>query len=233
MSEKLLIPVSILIAGLLVGGGIYFASTANPREIEKTPTVKKESDLSIKKVDPLSDHINGSKEAEIFIVEYSDFECPYCKRYNDEISAKLVKKYKNNSKVAFVFRHFPLSSIHPSSFGEAVASECAAKLGGENKFEEFKQKMFASTSSTGSFDNNKLPDLAEEIGLNRSEFSNCLKDPSISKKVKASYDEALNAGLRGTPSIFAQLKNGESYPIPADYEVIDKSLEAFLENLKK
>jgi protein-disulfide isomerase len=232
MSEKLLIPVSIIIAALLIGGGIYFAST-DTKSVNNELTKKEETDKEIKKVDPMTEHIEGSKDAEIFIVEYSDLECPYCKRYNDTASSKLIKKYKDGGKVAFIFRHFPLSSIHPSSFGEAVATECAAKLGGEEKFFKYKDKIFSLTSSDGKFDNSKLPEIAESIGLDKAEFSACLEDNEVSKKVKDSYDEAIKAGLRGTPTIFAQLKTGETFPIPADYETIDTSLSAFLKELEK
>ena len=164
MSEKVLISLSIIIAGLFIAIGIYFDSGEySNNNIKKNFQNEQVKNLipNPKIVDPETELIIGNKNAEIFIVEYSDLECPYCKRYNDTASEKLIKKWSD--KVGFVFRHFPLKK-HPSAFAEAVAVECAFELGGEEKFISYKQAIFSETKSDGAFPETRLDAIAVEIG---------------------------------------------------------------------
>lgn len=229
MNEKMLIPVSLLIAGLLIGTGVYFASTSKPAtsaSADQNLTTQTPAKVNIE-----NDHIVGSKSADVFIIEYSDLECPFCKRYNDESSKQLIEKYAEDGKVGFVFRHMPLSSIHPSAFGEAIATECVAKLTGEEKFFEYKEAIFAETKSDGNFDTARLTQIATSMGVDSAAFETCLKDTTVSDKVTASFNEAVAAGIRGTPTVFVQLKDGQTYPVPADFQTIDESLTAYLNQL--
>ncbi len=239
MNEKYLVPVSILIAGILVGGGLYLSSTKtdstdkdNSNSFEVVEEKPKEPTPS--KVNKNSDHISGNYDkAELFIVEYSDTECPFCKRYNDQSGSKLEAKYGDDDRVAFVYRSFPLGQLHPTAATEAVGLECAAKLGGNNKFFEMKKEVFALTKS-----NNKnakevvdsLPKLAEKIGLNKDEFVKCQLDKTIAEKVKSSFNEAISAGVGGTPTVFVQTKDGKSVNIPASADIIIPSIDKFLKN---
>ncbi len=121
-------------------------------------------DLSkIVKPDPKKDHWEGSPTARYVIIEYSDFECPYCRRFHSE-PKQLLQDFKG--QVAWVYRHIPLTSIHPNSQMEAEASECAAELGGNAGFWKYANKLFEETKSNGrSFDRNALVDLANRLGL--------------------------------------------------------------------
>lgn len=85
------------------------------------------------------DHVRGAKNPKVYLVEYSDFQCPFCLRFHPSLKQAL-DEYKD--KVALVYRHFPLESIHPSARPLAEGSECAAELGGENAFWEFHDKVF-------------------------------------------------------------------------------------------
>jgi len=236
MNEKYLVPVSILFAGLLIGGGLYLPSS--PKETIKEEGKKFEiveerrNDQSPSKVDREKDHILGDYDkAEIFIIEYSDTECPFCKRYNDESGARLEEKYGDNDKVAFVYRSFPLGQLHPTAATEAVGLECAAKLGGDNKFFAMKKEIFNLTKS-----NNKnakevvdsLPALAEKIGIDKSTFIACQSDSLVAKKVEDSFNEAIGAGVGGTPTVFVQMKDGTSINVPASADIIISSIDKFL-----
>lgn len=88
-----------------------------------------------------TDHIIGSKDAEIIIIEYSDTECPFCKRYHEAMH-QAVDAY--DGKVAWVYRHFPLTSIHPLAQPGAIAAECAATLGGNDMFWKYLDALFAA-----------------------------------------------------------------------------------------
>ncbi|PID83602.1 hypothetical protein CSB11_00475 [Candidatus Campbellbacteria bacterium] len=226
MNEKLLIPFSILIGAAIVGLAIYFATSSD----EKKVVVKEEKDkvvkeTTIKKVGE-GDYILGNENAEAFVIEYSDLECPFCKTYNDESSKKLQDKYLEDGKVAFVFRNFPLT-IHPSAFGEAIATECAGVVGGSKKFYEYKNKIFAETSSNGKFNVKRLPEIATSIGLEKKAFEACLKNEATTKKIRDDYKSGVDAGVRGTPTVFIQLKSGETFPAVADFKVVDEALENY------
>ena len=234
MNEKYLIPASILIAGLLVGGGLYLSGSTSvevsdtkkgfevvePKQEEATPTKVVESE-----------HILGDYEkAEIFIVEYSDTQCPFCKRYNDESFPLLKEKYGNDDKVAFVYRSFPLGQLHPTAATEAVGLECAAELGGNDKFFEMKKMVFALTKTNNKNSTevvNALPEMAEKIGLNKADFITCQADPKMAAKVKASFEEGIAGGVGGTPTVFVQMRDGTSVNIPASAPIIIESIDKF------
>jgi len=236
MSEKILIPLSILIAGLLVGVGLYM--TKDPKIIEKQPLAEKLSPKQekISIVDPKKDHIIGNFEkAKIFVVEYADLECPGCKLYHQKTLLPLIEKYKNK-EVAFVFRHFPFDKsyngeepLHPTAGTEAQASECAALQGGDDIFFKYIGDVFEETNSDGKFPLHRLPVIAEKYKLDKNKFIKCLKDKKTEKTVEDSYQEALRAGLESTPSVFIQIKNtNQSFPIVIEYNIIDKVLSEFL-----
>ncbi len=121
-------------------------------------------DLSkIVKPDPTKDHWYGSKNARYVIIEYSDFECPYCRRFHS-VPKELLKNF--GDKLAWVYRHIPLTSIHPNSQMEAEASECAAELGGNQGFWKYANKLFEETKSNGrSFSKMDLIEMANKLGL--------------------------------------------------------------------
>jgi len=88
-----------------------------------------------------SDHINGSLDAELFLIEYSDYQCPYCQSFH-QTAKDAIESYEG--RVAWVYRHFPLDSIHPDARPAAIASECIAKLGGEEAFWQFTNAAFGT-----------------------------------------------------------------------------------------
>lgn len=99
---------------------------------------KSQSEIDI---DPVTDkdHILGSKDADIVIIEYSDLECPFCSRFHGTMH-QVVKDY--DGKVAWVFRHLPLEQLHPNAFNKAISSECVFDLGGEEKFWSYIDAIF-------------------------------------------------------------------------------------------
>lgn len=102
-----------------------------------------EAELALENVDPVSasDHIRGNPDAEIVIVEYSDFDCPFCARFHSTMNS-VMDQY--GEEVAWVYRHFPLESLHPNAPAVAVASECVAELGGNDAFWKFADSYFGS-----------------------------------------------------------------------------------------
>ncbi|MDH3354872.1 MAG: DsbA family protein [Chromatiales bacterium] len=156
-----------------------------------------------------TDHIYGNPKAPITLVEYSDFECPYCKRFHFS-----AKEFVDNSdgKVNWVYRHFPLSFHNPGAQKEAEASECAAKQGGNDSFWKYTNLIYMRTKSGGKgFPVTQLTKLAEEIGLNKKSFEKCLNSGSMAKRVGDDFANGSAAGITGTPgNILVNNKTGRS-----------------------
>ncbi len=154
-----------------------------------------------------SDHIFGDKKAKVTIVEYSDIECPYCKRFHPTV-AKVVANYKG--KVNWVYRHFPLN-FHQNAQKEAEATECAAQLGGNDAFWKYLNTLFERTTSNGTgFALDALVPLAKELGLDEKKFKECLDSGKYADKVNQDLNEGQSAGIQGTPGGFVMSKDGKS-----------------------
>ncbi|MFH0852999.1 MAG: thioredoxin domain-containing protein [bacterium] len=150
-----------------------------------------------------SDHYRGAKpeDAKVVFVEYSDFECTFCSRIHPTL--KRIAE-ENSDAVSWVYRHFPLSSIHPQATSAANASECAAEQG---KFWEFADELIANQNSLGSDLYSKL---ASDFGLNTSKFANCMADDKYGSEVTKDQSEGEIAGVNGTPATFVLEGNDTS-----------------------
>lgn len=153
------------------------------------------------------DHIRGNKNAKITLVEYSDLECPFCKRFHPTMQ-DLLKTY--GDKIRWVYRHFPLS-FHANAQKESEATECVAELGGEDKFWTYVDKMFEKTTSNGTgFALDQLGPLAAEVGVNQSAFQSCLDNGKYEQLVKDQIADGTAGGVNGTPSTFLIDASGKS-----------------------
>ena len=153
------------------------------------------------------DHIFGQPDAPITLIEYSDFECPFCKRFHPTV----VKLMENNKdKVRWVYRHFPLGFHNPGAQKQAEAAECVAELNGNDAFWDFSDKLYTRTKSNGKgFPLNKLQPLAEEIGVDGDAFSECLDSGKMTARVKEDILNGKQVGVTGTPAAFITNQKGE------------------------
>lgn len=159
--------------------------------------------ISISEVDKKNDHIRGNENAKISIVEFSDFECPFCGRFHNTMQ-QVIEKYGDD--VNWVYRHFPLESIHANARPAAIASECAAEQG---KFWEFTDAVFENQSAlSGGFDS-----IATQVGLNLSKFNTCVNSGKYDEVVTLDSEEAQAAGGRGTPYSILIDQDGNNVPI--------------------
>ena len=118
------------------------------------------------------DHIRGSMDADLVLVEYSDYECPFCKSFHPTMK-QVIQEYGN--KVAWVYRHYPLS-FHQNAQKEAEASECVTELGGNDAFWKYTDLIFERTESNGTgFEIKDLKPLVEELGLDGNKFQQCYR----------------------------------------------------------
>ena len=211
--QKIIIPLSIVIAGGLIATAIYFTQSkpaTKPTVADALSQVKgPNAPVNMAPVTS-ADHIKGNLNAKIVIVDYSDTECPFCKQFHTTIS-RIFDEYGASNKVAWVYRSFPLD-IHKKSPHEAEALECANELGGPDVFWKYTDLVYTTTNSNDSLDPTQLPILAEKAGLDKAKFMTCLDSGKYTAKIKASYDEARKAGGLGTPYTILVI-NGENIPL--------------------
>ncbi|MFC1638562.1 DsbA family protein [Patescibacteria group bacterium] len=139
----------------------------------------------------------GSDDAAVRLVQFSDFQCPYCKTYHSVVR-KIVDEYGDD--LQFVFKQLPLESIHPMARDAAMASECANEQG---MFMEYADKLFARQDEWGASANIQIfKNYAAQVGLNSEQFNVCLDESKYSEKIDADMAEADAFGVSGTPAIF-------------------------------
>lgn len=173
------------------------------------------------------DYFRGDKNAKVTLVEYSDFECPFCERFHPTMQ-QVMKNYGGNVK--WVYRHFPLS-FHVNAQKEAEAAECAGKLGGNDAFWKYTDAIFERTTSNGTgFALDKLVPLAKEVGLNESQFKTCLDSGEFAQKVKDQIARGSEEGVSGTPGNIVIKANGETELVSGayPYEQLKPILDAAL-----
>ena len=193
------IPVAIVVAGALIAAALYFAlgntNTAAPvvgdpgtqEPVVATPIAPANAD----------DHIKGNVDAKVVLVEYSDTECPFCKNHHATLN-QLVEAY-DPSEFAWVYRHFPLTQLHAKAQREAEALECAGKLGGNDGFWAYTDRLYEITPSNDGLQDSQLPEIAAHVGLDTAAFTACLDSGEMAEEVLADLNEVLAAGGRGTP----------------------------------
>ncbi|GAK57629.1 DSBA oxidoreductase [Candidatus Vecturithrix granuli] len=175
---------------------------------EEQERAAREKAKNVRPVDKDRDHIYGNPDAVISFIEYSDFECPYCKTFH-LTAKKIIEAY--NGKVNWVYRHYPLQFHNPGAQKQAEASECAAELGGNEAFWKYSNFLYERTTSNGKgFPLEQLAPLAEEIGLDKQKFQECLDSGKYTERVQNDLAEGANSGISGTPgTILRHNKTGE------------------------
>jgi protein-disulfide isomerase len=195
-NKGLYIPAAILLAGFLVATAIYFTEKKNAPVAEVQQPVQI-AGLPFKPIDA-TDHILGNPNAPVTILEYSDTECPFCKSF-DVTMKSIMNTYGKDGKVDWVYRHFPLDSIHPKTRKEAEATECANELAGNKGFWDMLDKIYTNTPSNNGLDASLLPVFAKAVGLDQTKFNTCLASGKYAATVEADFQDGIKAGAQGTP----------------------------------
>lgn len=199
-SFTLTTPLAIIIASIILGGShIIYGALADGGTGTTAAT------MFVGKPIDGGDYVEGNTKSKVLVVEYSDPECPFCVALYPTMK-QLRNEYKD--KVAFVYRHFPLTQIHPHSFDESKAIACAGTLGGGSKFYEYIDAIYGykSANQTTQLPATGKTDLALNVGLDKVAFEKCLKDPATDNLINASINDGIQAGVQGTPSTFILLQ---------------------------
>ncbi|MCX6786554.1 MAG: thioredoxin domain-containing protein [Candidatus Kaiserbacteria bacterium] len=221
MKSQLTIPIAIILGGIVVAGAVYFSM--------RHPTITTPDSGNPALVRPIgaNDHLFGNPAAPVVIVEYSDFDCDFCKNFNETMN-QIIANEGTNGKVAWVYREFPLVEIHPNAFSHARAAECAAAVAGNDAFWKFADALFANQpigpSQYGKF--------AAIAGISGDAFATCYANASstLDARINADRQNALDVGAKGTPYSLILVKgqvpivmNG-AYSYDAVKQLIDQAL---------
>lgn len=202
----------LLKSGLAPAGGtaaLGADATLPPADLSQMPEVTD------------ADHIRGSRDADILLVEYSDYECPYCSLFHPTMT-EIMEEY--GDRVAWVYRHYPLS-FHPLAQPTAEAAECVAQLGGNDAFWSFTDSVFGATLPLVNSNQNPATALSEEslltyaskAGVNQAAFKNCIADGETTSLVTEDSMGGSAAGITGTPGTILVTRDGQ-------YELISGAL---------
>ena len=164
------------------------AAQQDPAQAQATQAVKR-YDVPVD-----DDPSIGPEDAPITLIEFSDFECPYCRRWHEQVYTRLRQEYPD--QVRIVFRDFPLSSLHPNAIPAAEAADCAYEQGA---FWEFQDKLFSGEYELGS---EAYTQYAEDLGLDTQNFQECVDTGRYNDEVMADFEYASNLGVRSTPTFF-------------------------------
>lgn len=224
-------PGSIILASIIISISILISSRALKI---KSAAVKKNNDTSVQaasptqkpsqalpiaqpnqtglvKVSVVGDPVLGDKNATLTLVEFSDYECPFCKKAFEEILPELKKNYIDTGKVKLVYKDLPLP-FHQNAFKEAEAAQCAKTQGGDTAYFKYHDQIFSQTASGGTgIALDQLPTLAKDISLDAAQFQKCLDDSSMKSEVDKDLAEAEKLGVNGTPTWFLGKTISEDY----------------------
>ena len=154
--------------------------------------------------------MKGRADAKLVVLEFSDFQCPFCARYTRETLQQIERDYIDTGKAKYVFRNFPLERLHPLALRAAEAAECAHNQG---KFWEMHARLFADQQALAEPD---LTKTAEAVGLNMGSFTQCLASQAIlPTRIRQDQSEGSRAGITGTPTFFlgTVTKEGKLHPL--------------------
>lgn len=168
----------------------------------------------------------GNKDAKVTIIEFSDFQCPFCKTLFDESITQIKKDYVDTGKAKLAYRHYPLTSIHPNAQKTAEASECANEQG---KFWEYHDQLFTYQADwetlTGEAFTAKLSEYASAVGIDDAELTSCVSSGKFADKVTEDMKAGSDVGVDGTPATFI---NGIRISGAVPYEEFKAEIEKAL-----
>ena len=207
LSSSSVIAGSIIIAALLISGSILYTGGTGERvgSVNTNPQVEQPAgdEINLKPVSK-NEHIRGDFGAPITIVEYSDLECPFCKRFHETMKQAMAEY---DGKIAWVYRHFPLT-IHPKAAKEAEATECAWEQGGNTVFWKYVDRIFEITPANNGLDPQELTNTAKYLNLDVAKFTTCLDSGKYADEIAKSIQEGSDAEVNGTPASFIVVQGG-------------------------
>ena len=210
---------SLVYAANIIAGNVTLGAgnegTQQPQQQEQ-PQEQPQQQEEIVQVSADDDPVKGNANAPVTIIQFSEFQCPFCGRFARDTLPSIQKDYIDTGKVKIIYRDFV---VHSTSRIAQIASECADEQG---KYWEYHDKLF---ENQGALDSDSLKSYASELGLNTAQFNSCLDSEKYGSEVDKDTNDGRAVGVRGTPSFFI---NGKKVVGAQPYEVFKQEIEAAL-----
>jgi len=229
------IPIAIIIAGVIIALGIFFANknaatkdTANTNDTTNTDVAGTDTYASATTSIGESAFLGNKDKAKVAIVMYTDYQCPYCETFEEETLGEIVTNYVNSDQVIFVFRNFPLDFHGEISYNTAYAGECVYDQLGSEKLAEFHSQAYLAADMTA------VNAVAQGLGVDMTKYNACVTNQTFKGRVDADFTAGQAAGVSGTPgfvvgtldkdgNVTGKLIEG-AYPYASFKAVIDEML---------
>lgn len=192
-------------------------------------------DTTPKEVSLDNDPVLGDEDAPVTMIEFSDYECPFCKRHFTDTYPQLKEEYIDTGKVKLVFRDLPLSFHDPMATKEAMAAECVREQSDDETYFKFHDLMFTNTTSNGNgLTDDKLWQYAGEVGVNADQVKECVTSEKYKEEVAKDIADGAKVGASATPTFFIGKSDGDkimgtplvgAYPYQNFKDLIDKQLQ--------
>jgi len=194
---QLALPVSILVASLLISGTLWYTRGGSAVIGDKTKTGQTDQTAQFNITS--ADHILGDKNAKLTVVEFADFRCPFCERFYADSEQQIIRDFVNTGKARLIFKNYAF--LGQSSIWASEAAECA---GEQNKYWEMYNWLFsnqAPESDTAYYSKANLIKYAGKVGLNTAQFTTCINNDKYAQKVSDDLAQGKALGISGTPTI--------------------------------
>ncbi len=199
-NSSIAIPLAIVVGFALIAVAIFFSGSqiAPTTQQQANRPVAEQSDVvDVRAVDS-TDYIRGNPNAPIMIVEYSDYDCPFCKNYHETMK-RVMDEFGVGGQVAWVYRQYPIAQLHPNAPRISEAALCVGELAGQDGFWTFSDLIFSEREVNAPTNMLRLNEFAVTAGADSAEFETCLASGRHKATVDATLAEGSTAGIQGTP----------------------------------
>jgi protein-disulfide isomerase len=223
------VPIAIISGFAMIAVAIFFTnqnSAAKPVADQTNPDTAVMQSGVARAVDS-NDYIRGNPNAPILMVEYSDYDCPYCKQYHTTMN-QIMDEYGVTGKLAWVYRQLPIGQLHPNAPKISEAALCVGSLGGNEAFWNFTDMIFDRRDINSQTNVTKLPEYAATAGVKQTDYAKCMSDGDMKDTLDSSIEDAFNAGAQGTP--YTILIVGDQQAVISGAQPYD-TVKGIIENL--
>jgi len=230
-----IIPVAIICGFAMIAIAIFFTNQGasnSEQATNQTPgDIPEELTDGVARSVDETDYILGNPNAPIVMIEYSDYDCPFCKQFHNTMH-QIMDEYGVTGRIAWVYRQFPLAELHPNSPKISEAALCVGDIGGNDAFWTFSDLIYDGRNLNQGTNVTKLMQYAENSGVERSQYSACMNEGRMKQVVEDSIRDGYDAGARGTPYTILLVGNQQAVINGAQpYDVVKGIVENLIDQL--
>lgn len=227
------VPIAIICGFAMIALAIFFTggrSSAPNNPPNGSPSQISTSETSPRPVDE-TDYIRGNPNAPILMVEYSDYDCPFCAQYHRTMN-QIMDEYGVTGRVAWVYRQYPLGQLHPNAPRISEAALCVGDIGGNEAFWQFTDLIFEEREIDEPTNITRLPRYAEAVGVDEQAYRACMNEGRMRERLESDMTAGFNAGARGTPFTVLIVGNEQAIINGAQpYETVKGIVENLIDQL--